>query len=587
MADVSFSAGSDEECEILVGMVHDRLPREYAHQPIRIVESDTSDENHSTTASEEESTAEEATENRLASVNTWCRCGMCESETLGDEKEAICCLEVPNCVKMIAADLFGTCGSTVEELMIMQNFKDYERQMQNAYFQQTWNYQGFYLCLPIILCLTIYNIEKTKQPISKGYDAPFIDPDSHEDYNGYSEQLITRNGSGLTPTAIFERIASQVNVKVQIVFLKLGDIDTVNELFNASIFVQARWSDPSLDDATKAGQVVELSDPSWVPKLSIQNAIGQTEENVWYMVSYNSDGFATVSERRTVKGKFYESMELADYPFDSQDLTITVTTARSGEEIRLFADDEEKSSLNDNQEFTDAQEWNLFNYIVIRIYNPLKSSSAATPRKESLMAKIGPSMSSKFRYPRPQISVSCKALRRWEYYAWNVILIMLLIGGLVFTTFAVDCDNTPSRLQMSFVLLLSNITFKMAVGKNVPQVSYLTRLDKYIIASLFLMSLVCIWHSIVGHLPTSGQRISDFLALTCLIALWLANNILFFLKNLFTVKKKEQKFSKKIRESIFEDDVVLMDSTTGSNIVYAPTADRDSSNEPDTNRQAL
>ncbi|ELT87669.1 hypothetical protein CAPTEDRAFT_200943, partial [Capitella teleta] len=104
MADVSFSAGSDEECEILVGMVHDRLPREYAHQPIRIVESETSDENHSTTASEEESTAEEATENRLASVNTWCRCGMCESETLGDEKEAICCLEVPNCVKMIAAE---------------------------------------------------------------------------------------------------------------------------------------------------------------------------------------------------------------------------------------------------------------------------------------------------------------------------------------------------------------------------------------------------------------------------------------------------------------------------------------------------
>ncbi|ELT97424.1 hypothetical protein CAPTEDRAFT_194913 [Capitella teleta] len=107
MADVSFSAGSDEECEILVGMVHDRLPREYAHQPIRIVESETSDENHSTTASEEESTAEEATENRLASVNTWCRCGMCESETLGDEKEAICCLEVPNCVKMIAAGIQG------------------------------------------------------------------------------------------------------------------------------------------------------------------------------------------------------------------------------------------------------------------------------------------------------------------------------------------------------------------------------------------------------------------------------------------------------------------------------------------------
>ncbi|ELU12222.1 hypothetical protein CAPTEDRAFT_208516 [Capitella teleta] len=43
-----------------------------------------------------------ATDNRLASVNTWFRCGACESETLGDEKETICCSEVPNCVKMIA-----------------------------------------------------------------------------------------------------------------------------------------------------------------------------------------------------------------------------------------------------------------------------------------------------------------------------------------------------------------------------------------------------------------------------------------------------------------------------------------------------
>ena len=52
----------------------------------------------------------------------------------------------------------------------------------------------------------------------------------------------------------------------------------------------------------------------------------------------------------------------------------------------------------------------------------------------------------------------------------------MLIGGLVFTTFAVSHRNTPSRLQMSFVLLLSNITFKMAVAKNVPTVSYLTKL---------------------------------------------------------------------------------------------------------------
>ncbi|ELU04930.1 hypothetical protein CAPTEDRAFT_206370 [Capitella teleta] len=75
MADDSLSVDNDKRCEILVRMVHDHLPREYVHQPTRTAEPETSetDEDPSTTASEEESAAEVATENRLASVNTWCQ----------------------------------------------------------------------------------------------------------------------------------------------------------------------------------------------------------------------------------------------------------------------------------------------------------------------------------------------------------------------------------------------------------------------------------------------------------------------------------------------------------------------------------
>ena len=40
----------------------------------------------------------------------------------------------------------------------------------------------------------------------------------------------------------------QITVYVQVVFLKIGEIDTVKENFAADVFVQARWREPKLDD---------------------------------------------------------------------------------------------------------------------------------------------------------------------------------------------------------------------------------------------------------------------------------------------------------------------------------------------------
>jgi hypothetical protein len=38
----------------------------------------------------------------------------------------------------------------------------------------------------------------------------------------------------------------QVSVELRLVFLKIGEIDTLKEQFQAEAFIQARWSEPSL-----------------------------------------------------------------------------------------------------------------------------------------------------------------------------------------------------------------------------------------------------------------------------------------------------------------------------------------------------
>jgi len=48
----------------------------------------------------------------------------------------------------------------------------------------------------------------------------------------------------------------QTTVYVQVVFMKLGEIDTIKETFSADVFIQARWREPRLDGSQMAKNIV-------------------------------------------------------------------------------------------------------------------------------------------------------------------------------------------------------------------------------------------------------------------------------------------------------------------------------------------
>lgn len=43
---------------------------------------------------------------------------------------------------------------------------------------------------------------------------------------------------------------------VQVVFMKLGEIDTIKETFSADVFIKARWREPRLDGSETAKKKV-------------------------------------------------------------------------------------------------------------------------------------------------------------------------------------------------------------------------------------------------------------------------------------------------------------------------------------------
>jgi len=66
-----------------------------------------------------------------------------------------------------------------------------------------------------------------------------------------------------------------------------------------------------------------------------------------------------------------------------------------------------------------------------------------------------------------------------------MLCVQFFICSMSFATFAVHFKKAENRLQLTFILLLTTITFKFAVNQSLPRISYLT----YLVSVLFHFTL--------------------------------------------------------------------------------------------------
>lgn len=113
-----------------------------------------------------------------------------------------------------------------------------------------------------------------------------------------------------------------------------GEIDTLNERYQADVYYEARWTErihlsklepeeqTQLIGTNGTVRVDNLNPKTyWSPQLFIENSIGQiTEQDRWFTIDRNlectsepySPSFIniTICEHRRVRGMFWEKLEL-------------------------------------------------------------------------------------------------------------------------------------------------------------------------------------------------------------------------------------------------------------------------------------
>lgn len=226
---------------------------------------------------------------------------------------------------------------------------------------------------------------------------------------------------------------------------------------------------------------------------------------------------------KRIEGHFFERFKLHDFPFDAQDLAITVSTNCATEgavPVRFVvpdADDVAADELDRPQlgvdvvNFAHSDIWDLSP----RIYTSVTTVGASSKRRFSA------------------VHLRAHVKRRSNFVLMNVAVPVSIISFLSLMTFLVPPEEIADGLDLNFTILLTGVAFKYTTTLYLPQVSYTTLVDKYALLCTLVIVVSCLFRTVLGILDSWANVSDDTLELLnkvflgILAALWCFVQVLF------------------------------------------------------------
>ncbi|KAG2495453.1 hypothetical protein HYH03_006399 [Edaphochlamys debaryana] len=82
--------------------------------------------------------------------------------------------------------------------------------------------------------------------------------------------------------------------------------------------------------------------------------------------------------------------------------------------------------------------------------------------------------------------------RKLGFYWWNICMPIFLLVFIAFASFVLDTSALPDRLNLTVVVLLTLVAFKLVVAQSLPATSYLTLMDVYTVTAFLFVFLVAL-----------------------------------------------------------------------------------------------
>jgi hypothetical protein len=255
-----------------------------------------------------------------------------------------------------------------------------------------------------------------------------------------------------------------VKVEAGFFLVNLSGVAEQSETFNADLYVSFRWRDPRLAFAgTERRHFLE------------EAAVAQLERMWWPQIEFVNTGDPDITNRALeispdgsveyevgMTADFRADLDLRRFPFDEQVLEARIESFLWTEDEMVFAIDTKRIGFNPESTFEGLG--------VKRVFARVRTSE---------LEGWGTAFS--------EFVATIEVERRANFYVWTVFAPVILIFLISCTVFVVHHENFHDRVGISLAALLACIATQFAISFNMPQISYLTVIDR-----IFLVTYACI-----------------------------------------------------------------------------------------------
>ena len=266
----------------------------------------------------------------------------------------------------------------------------------------------------------------------------------------------TRPGAGVAATEI----------SVGLYLIDVSRIDGADQSFTADLFILLQWHDPRLEGVFDTTGRVPL-DSVWNPRLQIlnQRSISTTFPE---QAEIAPDG--TVITRQRYFGTFSAPLDLHDFPLDTQRFSIRMVVPGHGtDEVRLLSVSAELAGRMRAETFSIA-DWDLGE--VDAGPEPYRVTAGGREISGYLLAFNGH--------------------RHIGFWAGKAFISVLIIVAMSWIVFWIDPKHVGPRLSVTVTSMLTLIAYRFLLAQMLPRLSYLTRMDYFLIGSTLLVLLAVV-----------------------------------------------------------------------------------------------
>lgn len=286
-----------------------------------------------------------------------------------------------------------------------------------------------------------------------------------------------------------------VKVRAALELLDIHEIDEDKETFEFTGVLTLKWMDQrQAFDPAHAGvqtkvyqgdfQCNELS-PAWFPQVVLTNTSGLNVSSAVVLL-VESDGNSTLIQ--TINANAAAQLNLRRTPFDSQRLEVVFEVfGFNAKDVTLVTE-----QMPDGKQ---ASEIRIPQWTLTGLEHSIRPIAATHAGSQGIASAY---------------VLTAEVDRQPLFMLRLVVVPLTVIVMLSWSVFWMDRSSLGDRMSVSFVGILTAVTYQIVLGGMMPQISYLTWMNGFLSISFIVMSATVVINLVVGAADKKGySRLGD------------------------------------------------------------------------------